>query len=133
MEAGLLDGGDRLECDPTRHRHVPQPATAHRLRDHGALVADDRVVEPGLEHVRPDGAEHPPGDDDHVQAGVARAGERASRALVEHGVLAHQRAVEIARERADLPREAGGKRQPLCGLVRKSTSWVICSADSAFP
>ena len=105
VEVRVLDRGDRLERELARDRHMPQPPLAHRLRDDGALVADHRVVEPGLEHVRTHRAEHPPGDDDHVQTRVARAAECAPRALVEHGVLAHQRAVEIARERAHVPRK----------------------------
>jgi hypothetical protein len=40
-----------------------------------------------------------------VGAGRARAGERVTRARVQHAVLGDQRPVEIEREGGDVPRE----------------------------
>jgi hypothetical protein len=64
-----------------------------------------------LVEVTPDRAEHPSGDDDDPEVGLARRGERTERARAEDEVLADQRAVEVARERLDVAREVVGQRQ----------------------
>ena len=99
---------------------MPQPAAGDRLRDDRALVADDRIVEAGLEGIGPDRLEHPAGHQDDVDAGGARRGDGGARARAQHRVLADQRPVEVARDRLDHAREIVGKLQP-CGVVRKST------------
>ncbi len=52
VEAGVDDGVDRLERDGARNRNVPQELAGHRVGDDGALVADDRIVEPRLLEIR---------------------------------------------------------------------------------
>ena len=48
VEALLLEDGDRLARELEWDRLVPQELTGGRVGDDGALVADDRVVDPGL-------------------------------------------------------------------------------------
>src|SRR5919109_863642 len=119
-EAFLVDRGDGLARELERDRLVPQPAAADRLRDDGALVADERIVQPGLERERPRGAEHPPRHEHDVDAGRVRRAQRVACALVQHDVLADQRAVEVAGDRSDVAGKVRREVQP-CGLVRKST------------
>ena len=105
MEAGRDDGVDRLERDRLRHRHVPQELAGHRVGDDGALVADHRIVDPGLEDVRTDRAEHAAGDDDHVDAGRAHRRDRRRGPRSEQRIRGDERPVEVGRERLDLARE----------------------------
>ena len=81
------------------------------IGDERSLVADDRVGEPTETEVRPHRLEHPARRDEHVNAGVARRGDRAQRAGRELGVSRDQRPVEIADECLDVRRKAGGKRE----------------------
>ena len=96
-----LDGGDRLAGELERDRHVPQELPADGVGDDRALVADDRVVDPGRLSVRPHRPEHPAGDQDHVDA------RRRARRRLPRGCAAgaprpsDQRAVEVAGERLD--------------------------------
>ena len=72
MEAAVDDCVDRLERDVARDRHVTQDLAADRVGDERALVADDGVVEPCRDDVRPHRPEHAAGDDDHMRPRGAR-------------------------------------------------------------
>ena len=52
MEALLLERRDRLARELERDRLVAEEVAGRRIGDDGALVADDRVVDPGLLEVR---------------------------------------------------------------------------------
>ena len=54
-----LHGGDRLARELERDRLVAQEAPADRIGDDRALVADDRILDPGRRRVRPHRPEHP--------------------------------------------------------------------------
>jgi hypothetical protein len=84
---------------------VPEELARHRVGDDGALIADDRIGEPGFLQVREHRAEHAAGDDDDVDPRVDGASQGRARARPQQRVLADQRPVEIARERLDVPRE----------------------------
>jgi hypothetical protein len=109
---------------------VAEPATAHRVRDHGALIADDRIVDSCLHRVTANGLEHSPGHEHDVNPGGARSDDRRASARPQDRVLTDQRAIEVARDGVDLAREVLGEVQP-CGFVRKSTRAVM-SVDGRF-
>jgi hypothetical protein len=88
---------------------VAEELARARIRDDGALVADDGVVDTCLVDVRANGAEHPARDDDDVYAGGPRGGDRGFRPRAQNGVLGDERSVEVDREGGERPREAGGK------------------------
>jgi len=88
---------------------VEEELARSRIRDQGALVADDEIVEPRLLEVGTHRPEHAAGDDDHVRARGAGAAERISRARPQHTVLGDQRPVEIGREGGDPLRESSRK------------------------
>ena len=124
-----LDGGDRLARELERDRLVAQELPADRVRDDGALVADDRVVEPGGVAVRPHRAEHPAGDDDHVDPPPAPL-QSPRECAAELGVLADQRPVEVAGERLDAAREVRREDQPLVAWTTyAATSWICCGVS----
>jgi hypothetical protein len=85
------------------------------------LIADNRIVEPCFERVSAHRLEHPAGDEHDVDTCRTRGGNRGLRPRSQKGILADQRAVEVAGERLDLPRKVLREVQP-CGFVRKSTS-----------
>jgi hypothetical protein len=58
----------------------------------------------GLEHAA-ERLDHPPGHDDHRDAGVARARERRQRARLQDAVAPGQRVVEVGRDDVDLAGE----------------------------
>ena len=103
-------GGDRLPRQLERDRLVPQPVPL-AVGDDGALVADHRIVERRRLDRAPNRLRHPAGDDDHVQARLLRARERGQRALLQLAVHPRQRAVEVARDDADVAREVVGERE----------------------
>src|SRR6266852_2297469 len=146
VEPGRDDGVDRLECNRARDRNVAEELAAHRIGDDGALVADDRVVESGLDRVRPRRDEHASRDDDHVRARRADRGDRGARARVEHGVLGDQRPVEIAGEGGDPARKVGRQLQQRYGVppvavttyeatsaICWSVSWPLNDGMAPFP
>jgi hypothetical protein len=92
---------------------VAQERPCRGLGHDRALVADDRVGEPGSLEVGTNRPEHPAGDDDDVQASLASARKRSQRTRPQHPVLRNQRAVEIGRDERDVVRKAVGERQ-LC-------------------
>jgi hypothetical protein len=77
---------------------VAKKASARRLGDDRALVANDRVVDAGLFQVGTNRAEHPAGGDDDPHAGFFRGRDRRARARSQDAVFRDQRAVEIAGE-----------------------------------
>ena len=105
MEACFDDGVDRLERGRARDRHVAEELAGARVGDDGSLVADDGVVQSRLDEVWVHAAEHPSGDDDHVNTRRADAGDRRARAGPEDGVLGDERPVEVDREGGDVLRE----------------------------
>jgi hypothetical protein len=112
-----------------RERDVEQELAARRIRDDGALVADDGIVKASRLEVRPNRAEHPAGDDDHVRAARPRAHERVARARPQHAVLRDQRPVEVEREGGDAPREIRGKLYgalPPVDVTTKAATSAIC-------
>ncbi len=104
------DGLDRLARELERDRHVAEERPVG-VRDDRALVADDRVVEPGLGEVARDRAVHAAGDDHDVDAGRPRAAERGARPRAQDGVGGDERAVEVAGERLDVVGERGREPQ----------------------
>ncbi len=127
----LLDGRDRLARELERNRLVAQEAAGRGLRDHGALVADDGVVEAELAQVRPDRLEHAPRDDEDANAGRTRRREGRARARAEHEVLADQRPVEVAGEGLDRGREVVRKGQRFSAM--KATRSASCWSSSCWP
>jgi hypothetical protein len=109
MEAERDDVVDHHERSLPRDGHVAEELAGHRVGNDGALVADDRVVDPGLLDVRADRAEHPSGDDDHAHAGRAHGGDRSLRPRPQDSVLGDQGAVEVDRERGERAGKAGGE------------------------
>src|SRR5262249_27969591 len=99
-------------------------------------IAHHRNIDPRVVEVREHGAEHPPGDDDHVCAGCADPGDRLARVRVQHGVRADERAVEVDGERRDVPWEAwreldqryGGV--PPVALTTYDATSAICCVES---
>jgi hypothetical protein len=119
-EALFVNCGDHLASELERYRHVTEPPSRLWLGDHGALVADDWVVDAGLECVRPYGLEHAAGDEDDVDPLVPEGADCGARARPQYGVLADQRAVEVAGDGLDVARKVVREVQPW-GFVRKST------------
>src|SRR2546423_15710902 len=127
-EAFVVDRPDRLAGGLERDGHMPQPPAALRLGDDRALVADDRVVEPGLERVRPHRPEHAPGHDYDMDARRPRGRDRTARAQAQEPVLGDQRPVEVAGERLDLAREVGRELQlPLVRNETSASTWLFVS------
>jgi hypothetical protein len=79
VRALRLEGRERLPCELERDRDVEQELARARVRDHGALVADDGVLERGGFEVRAHRAEHPPRHDDERNSGCAYSGDRGDR------------------------------------------------------
>jgi hypothetical protein len=104
MEAGREHGVHRLPRLGERDWAVEKELARRGVGDDGSLVADDEIVELRLLEVRPHGPEHPPGDDDDVDAGGPRPRERVASARPQHAVLADQRPVEVEREGGDVRR-----------------------------
>ena len=111
---------DRLLRERDGNRLVPEPAARAGLGDDCPLVADDRIVDAGLEDVRPYGDEHAPRDDHDPDARRARRTNGSLRSRREHSVARDQRAVEVAREDLDPVRKADRKGQR-DGCVRNAT------------
>ena len=128
-ETFVVQDGDRLACQLERNRLMPQPLAVARLRDDSALVADERIVEPGLQGEGPRGLEHPSRHEDDVDPCRVGRAKRGARSLVQDDVLADQRAVEVAGNRRHLLRKVRRELQP-CGLVRKSTRSFRSDAGS---
>src|SRR5205085_2403350 len=128
-EPFVVQRPNRVERELERDGHVSQPLPGLRFRDDGALVADDRVVEPRLEGVRPHGLEHAPRDENDVHSLGAHALDRFPCARAKHDVLSDQRAVEVARNCVGVARKVSREVQPF-GFVRKSTSAVMSDAGS---
>src|SRR5262249_43904469 len=78
---------------------VAEEPAAGRVGNDRALVADDRIGDAGRLRVRPYRPEHSPGDEDHVDSGVACGRDRRPRARPQLRVLPDQRPVEVAGER----------------------------------
>ena len=112
-----------------RDRLVPQPPSGDGLGDDGALVADDRIVDPGLERIAPHRLEHAAGDDDDVNTLRADRGDRRLRSRPQQHVLGDQRAIEVAGDRRQVAREVVRELQPF-GFDRKSTRAVRSAAGS---
>jgi hypothetical protein len=62
------------------------------------------------------GLHHPPGDDDHLETGVARPAKRPQRPFVQPAVLPHERAVEVGRDDANAARKVGREFDQPFGL-----------------
>jgi hypothetical protein len=105
MEAGCEHGVHRLSRLGEWDRNVEQELACCRVGDDRTLVADDQIIEPRLLEVRAHRAEHPPGDDDDVRAGLPRPPERRAGPGPQHAVLGDQRPVEIEREGGDARRK----------------------------
>jgi hypothetical protein len=109
METGGEHGIHRLARLGERDRDVQEKLARHRVGNDGALVADDEIVELCLLEVRAHGAEHPPGDDDDVNAGLPCARQRFAGARPEDAVLGDERPVEVEREGGDARRKRDRK------------------------
>jgi hypothetical protein len=99
---------------------VTKPATADRVGDDGALVADDRIFDPRLQRIPADRLKHPSRHEHDVNSRRPRSGDRRTSPRAENRVLADQGPVEVARDGVDLARKVPREVQP-CGFVRKST------------
>jgi hypothetical protein len=110
-EAELLERGDGFACDVELERLVEEELTRSRVDDGGALVADDRFLDPCLLEVALDRAEHPARRDEDGDAGVLRPRDRGPKPRPEQPVSTDERPVEVARERRDLAGKAFRKRQ----------------------
>ena len=135
MEAGRDDGVDRLERDRLRHQDVAEELAGRRIGDDGALVADHRIVDPGLEDVRTDRAEHPARDDDHVDAGRAHRRDRGRGPRPQQRVRRDERPVEVRREGLDLAREVVRELDrsygvpPVAVTTYDATSAICCAVS----
>ena len=89
---------------------MPEPR-AVPVDDDRALVADQRIVEPGRRERTLHRLHHAAGDDDDVQTGVVRASERRDRARLQDAVLPDEGPVEVGRDDANVARERCGKVQ----------------------
>ena len=103
---------------------MAQELAGRGLGDDRSLVADDGVVDPCLRRVATHRLEHAARHDDDVHAGCAGGPDGGDRARPQDRVLRDQRAVEVAGERLDVGREAGGERQLF--WVRKATRSATC-------
>ena len=121
-EAFVVQCANRLACELQRNRNVAQPFAGFRLRDDGALVTHERIVESGVECVGSHRPEHAAGHEDDVNACFADALEDRARTSMKRRVLADQRPVEVARHCCDVAREVRRKLQLF--FVRKLTSAV---------
>ena len=97
------------------------------IDDCGALVADERRVDPGRIGIGAHGAVHAAGRDDDVDPGGAGGSERRGRPRPQHAVLPRQRPVEVARDRGDVAREAVRERQRVDSETYAATSAISCS------
>ena len=97
-----------------------------RIDDGRALVADQRILDPGRLSVRQRRAEHPPGRDHDVDPGRPGGPDRCDRARRKDAVVREQRAIEVGRERGDLTGEVGWEVQPCVD----STTYAATSAIS---
>ena len=104
---------------------MAQELAGRRIRDDGALVADDRL---GPCQVAPHGLEHAPRDDDHPQPAFARRGERGAGARPQDVVRSDERPVEVARDRVDARGKVGG--EPQDDFVRNATRSLTCASVS---
>ena len=113
---------------------MAQELAGRRVGDDGALVADDRVGDPRLERVAAHRLEHPPGDEQDVDAGRPCRRDRRRRPRAEHRVLADQGAVEVAGERLDVAgerRRQGERPAQLCvDWKTNATTSAICFGES---
>ena len=112
---------------------MAEELAADGVRDHGALVADDRIGDPGGERVAPHRPEHPARDQQDVDAGGPRRCDRRQRARTQDCVLADQRAVEVARERLHVAGEARGERQLCVDWKTNAATSAICFGLSEPP
>src|SRR5581483_4723236 len=128
--AGGLHLPDRVACQVERDRHVAQELARLRVGDDGALVADERVVEARVVRVADGGLVHAAGHDQDVQSRLARGVDRALRTRPELDVLAYERPVEVARERAQAAREIRGKDQLWVDWKTNAATSAICLLES---
>ena len=80
------------------------------VRDDGALVADDGLVEGRRLEEPAHRLHHPSGDDDHVETGGACGAQRVHGPRAQLAVP-HERAVEIGRDDLNVAGEVVGKRE----------------------
>ena len=88
---------------------MPEEPAADRVGDDRALVADDRIGDPGRLGVRPHRPEHPARHQHHVDPRVERGADRRPRPRPQLGVLPDQGAIDVAGERPDTARKAVGE------------------------
>ena len=126
--AERLDRRDHLARLGLGHGHVAQELTGHRVGDDGALVAHDRVGDPGCERVAAHRLEHAAGHQEDVDARRLRRSDRRGGARAQHGVLADQGAVEVAGERLHVAGERRRQGEPARQLC---VDWKTNAATSA--
>ena len=127
----VLDRCDRLTGEVERDRLVTQEHAGIRVDDRSALVADDRVDDPGLLRVRARRAEHPAGRDQHPEARRLRCADRLLRPLADDRVLCDQCAVEVADDDVDVERKIAWKLdQPEVDWTTYAAMSAICCSDS---
>ncbi len=114
---------------------MPEELTGHGVGDDGALVADDRIGDPGRERVAAHRLEHAAGDEQDVDPRRTGCRDRVAGPRTQHGVLADQRAVEVARERLHVAREVRGQRELRAQdfVVRNATRSASCCGLSVWP
>ena len=119
--AGRLDG----------HRFVEEELAADGIDDGCALVADDRLGDPGLLEVRTHRPEHTAGRHEHGDTRSLRSRDRRPRPRSQKRVAPDQGAVEIAGERPHVRREGGREDQlpPVACTTYAATSAICWSVS----
>ena len=114
MEAGVEHRVHRLARVGERDRDVQEELAARRIRDDGALVADDRIVEPACSRYGRTARNIRPVTTITCTPAARTARERRARARSQHAVLGDQRPVEIEGESGDVA--AGSPPEGLRGV-----------------
>jgi hypothetical protein len=126
-EARLLHRLDRLAGEGERDRLVQEPLARGRVDDGGSLVTDERRLDPRRLGVGEHGAVHAPRREHDVDARFPGGRERCARTGAEDAVLPDEGAVQVARERGDVAREAVGEGQLVDSTTYCATSAICCS------
>ena len=104
-------------CDVDGQRDVAHDGAGVEVEDRRAVRAEGRPGQAEVGRDLPNRSRRPRGDEDHVDAGVPRGGERGARSVRDGAVGAEQRPVEVDRGE---PRRAGHGAVSVRATVRMS-------------